>query len=260
MKRKGIHSVEEEHKVLAVERVMTILEYLAKKRSSNLSDMARDINLHKSTLFRFLTTLSSLGYVYKDSMSEQYSLTQKMNQFVNGSTKYGLLHEFAIPVMEQLSKQTKETIHLATMENGNIHYIYKIESTQSLRVVTSSHSGGDAPIYCTGLGKSLLSLLSDDKKEDILKHLTYEKYTPHTITDYHLLLEELKEVKISGYAIDNEEHEEGIYCIASPIITKNGEAIAAISITGPAFRMKQNKEKYITLLKEKIRMIEKHIF
>jgi len=111
-----------------------------------------------------------------------------------------------------------------------------------------------------GLGKSLLSLLDDDKKENILKHLSYENYTPHTITDYHLLLDELKEVKMSGYAIDNEEHEEGIYCIASPIITKNGEAIAAISITGPAFRMKQNKEDYIILLKEKVRMIEKHIF
>ncbi len=251
--------MEEENKVLAVIRVMKILEYLAQHGSSNLSQMARDINLHKSTLFRFLSTLTALGYVYKDIHTENYSLTQKMNGFVNSSTKYSMLHQFAIPVMEQLSSITKETIHLATMEEGKIHYIYKIESTQSLRVVTSSHSGGDAPIYCTGLGKSLLSCKNENEKIAMAKGFDYIPHTQYTILDYTKLLEELKKVKISGYAIDDEEHEEGIYCIASSIKTKSGEAIAAISITGPAFRMKQNKDKYITILKEKISEVEKHI-
>lgn len=238
---------------------MKILEYLAENGASNLSLMAKDISIHKSTLYRFLSTLTSLGYVYKDSEKESYALTQKMNRFVNSSTKYSLLQEFAIPVMGSLSAQTKETIHLATMEKEKIHYIYKIESTQSLRVVTSSHSGGDAPVYCTGLGKSLLSQRGEKEMMELVKKLDFIPHTHNTIVEPEALLTELRKVKLEGFAIDDEEHEDGIYCIAAPIKTKGGEAIAAVSITGPAFRMKQNKGEYITLLKEKIKEIEKHI-
>lgn len=251
--------MEEQNKVLAVERVMIILEYLTQEKSANLSQMARDIFLHKSTLFRFLSTLTLLGYVYKDSETETYSLTQKMNHFANSSTKYSLLHEFAIPQMEVLSDETKETIHLATMENGKIHYIYKIESTQSLRVATSSQSGGDAPLYCTGLGKALLATIGEEEMHTIAKNLSFSRYTSNTITEQTKLNDELNMIKENGYAIDNEEHEDGIFCIASPIMTKEGKPLAAISITGPAFRMKQNKEKYILLLKGKVQKIEKYI-
>lgn len=251
--------MEEQNKVLAVERVMSILEYLAQKGSTTLSQIARDVSLHKSTLFRFLSTLTFLGYVYKDTETETYSLTQKMNHFVNYTDEYSLLHEFAIPIMEVLANTTQETIHLATMENGKIHYINKIESTQSLRVATSSQSGGDAPVYCTGLGKALLAAKSEDEKRTIVKTLSFNKYTANTITDQGELLTELLKIKANGYAIDNEEHEEGIFCIAAPIIGKDRNALAAISITGPAFRMIQNKETYIQLLQEKIQVMEKHI-
>ncbi|MDY0287566.1 MAG: IclR family transcriptional regulator [Sphaerochaeta sp.] len=251
--------MEEQNRVLAVERVMSILEYLAQEGSATLSQMARDVSLHKSTLFRFLSTLTSLGYVYKDSGSETYSLTQKMNHFTHYTHEHSLLHEFAIPIMEALASTTQETIHLATMENGKIHYISKIESTQSLRVVTSSQSGGDAPVYCTGLGKALLAAKPEDEKRTIVQSLSFFKYTANTITEQANLHAELLRIKAHGYAIDNEEHEEGIFCIAAPIMGKDKKALAAISITGPAFRMKQNKESYIQLLQEKIQLMENHI-
>ncbi|MFW5485532.1 MAG: IclR family transcriptional regulator [Spirochaetaceae bacterium JB067] len=248
-----------EQKVLAVERTMTILEYLAKNGANNLSTISKDISIHKSTLYRFLHTLCSMGYVYKNSESENYSLTQKMNRFLNMGSKYSLLHQFAVPVMEQLSELTKETIHLATLEDLHIKYIYKIESTLSLRVVTSSHRGGGAPLYCTGLGKALLSRCDKEQQAKILLSLTYEKKTKNTITDPLVLSKELQRIREQGYAIDNEEHEEGIYCIASPIQNSLKVPIAAVSITGPASRMIQKKEEYSKLIKEKVAQIEQHL-
>ncbi len=250
---------QKEQKVLAVERTMTILEYLAKNGANNLSTISKDISIHKSTLFRFLHTLCSMGYVYKNSTSEYYSLTDKMNRFSHMTTKYSLLQQFAVPVMETLSQETKETIHLATMENLEIKYLYKIESTQKLRVVTSSHKGGGAPLYCTGLGKALLACFDKDEQARVLLSLTYKELTKNTITDPLKLSKELKKIKERGYAIDNEENEDGIYCVAAPIINGQGVAIAAISITGPAFRVKQNKDHYIKLLKETVGDIEKHL-
>ena len=239
-------------RVLAVERTMAILTVLSAEGPILLSDVARCVGIHKSTVFRFLQTLSDLGYVYKDGESEEYSLTEKMNVFITHTSERGRLQQQVIPIMEELSRVTKETIHLAVLEDYQLQYIDKIESTEKLRVVISSQKGGAAPLYCTGLGKALLAWLSKEEQIRIANSLVYLQYTQNTLASASALLAELEIIKKQGYAVDNEEHEKGIVCIAAPICTSKGKPIAALSITGPAFRMHENINGYAKLIVESV--------
>lgn len=241
----------EDTKVNAVERTMLILETIAKKNKIILSDIAKETKIHKSTVFRFLNTLEDLGYIAKNPKDEKYFLTTKMNNFHSTSSLEGVLLEEGIQIIETIAKHTKETVHLAKLDNNKLTYLYKIESTQTLRVSTASHIAGEAPLYCTGLGKAMLAFLNDDQRNKIINNINFIKFTDTTITDNKTLLKELEEIKKRGYSIDNEEHEIGIMCVSAPILVRE-KPIAAISISGPVQRMKDNIQKYSILIESLI--------
>ncbi len=237
----------EELKVTAVERTMLILETIAKNNQITLSDISKKTDLHKSTVFRFLNTLESLGYIIKTPKDEGYYLSTKMNNFHVASNIDNILLDEGIRIVDAIAKHTKETVHLAKLEDDKLTYLYKVESTQTLRVSTSSQIAGEAPLYCTGLGKAMLAYLKKDDLIKIIDKLDFIKFTDTTITDKESLNEELIKIKEKGYSIDNGEHEIGIMCISKPILLKE-LPIAAISISGPAERMNNNIQKYYLLL------------
>ncbi|MGD1821870.1 MAG: IclR family transcriptional regulator [Pleomorphochaeta sp.] len=241
----------EDTKVTAVERTMLILETIANNNKIILSDIAKKTKIHKSTVFRFLNTLEDLGYIAKDPKDEQYFITTKMNNFHSNSSLEGILLSEGVNLVETIAKHTQETVHLAKLDNNKLTYLHKIESTQTLRVSTASHVSGEAPLYCTGLGKAMLAYLEEDEVNKIIKNIVYEKFTETTITDNETLLKELKQIREQGYSIDNEEHELGIMCVSAPILVRN-KPIAAISISGPLIRMKDNIQKYSILIESLI--------
>jgi DNA-binding IclR family transcriptional regulator len=237
----------EEPKVNAVERTMLILETIAKHNKIILSDIAKETEIHKSTVFRFLNTLEDLGYISKSTKDEHYFLTSKMNNFHSTSSIEGILLEEGVHIVETIAKHTKETVHLAKLDNNKLTYLHKVESTQTLRVSTSSYVSGEAPLYCTGLGKAILAYLNKNEINQIINEFKYYKFTDNTIESNEELLQELELIRKRGYSIDNEEHEIGIMCVSSPILVR-GEPIAAISISGPVQRMKDNIQKYYLLI------------
>lgn len=248
----------DEIKVTAVERTMLILETISKNNKIILSDIAKQTKIHKSTVFRFLNTLEDLGYIGKNSTDEKYFLTTKMNNFHNVTSVEGVLLKEGIQIVEKIAKYTKETVHLAKLENRKLTYLHKIESTQTLRVSTSSQISGEAPLYCTGLGKAMIAFLDEDETLKIVKLLNYEKFTDTTITNEKSLLRELDLIKKQGYAIDNEEHEIGIMCVAAPILVRNNP-IAAISISGPSQRMKDKIQQYSILIETLVDTFQERI-
>ncbi len=241
----------EENKVTAVERTMLILETIAQNNNIILSDIAKQTKIHKSTVFRFLNTLEDLGYISKNTKDETYFITTKMNNFHQNSSLENILLTEGIQLIETIARHTQETVHLAKLDNGKLTYLHKIESTQTLRVSTASKISGEAPLYCTGLGKAMLAYLEKDEADKIIQKINYEKFTDTTITDSESLKNELLQVKKQGYAIDNEEHEIGIMCVSSPILVR-GKPIAAISISGPIQRMNNNIQKYSILIESLI--------
>jgi DNA-binding IclR family transcriptional regulator len=247
----GIMMTDEKNELVsAVARTMLILEILSKEDQLGVTEIARRSNLHKSTVFRFLNTLTQLGYVYRDTGNDRYGLSLKLNALVGIRSGSQDILRYASAPLEYLARETGETVHLAILEDDALVYLRKIESARSLRVVTMVSSVGDnVPMYCTGLGKAILAWFPVAEQEKYIAHQVFTQYTETTITDGPSLLRELALIKDRGYAFDHQEHEEGVVCVAAPVFTSGQLPIAAISIAGPSVRMgEKNLSRYVELI------------
>lgn len=226
--------------VQSIERAFGIIEELSSfSRGLHLSDLSSRLNLHPSTVHRLLNTLSSLGYVQKDSSSGKYRLTLRL--FEIGSRLVGSANivTLAKPSLDRLADLTGETIHLVVPEETEVVYLYK--SNPSANITMGSTVGLHNPMYCTGVGKAILAHWDEADIEKMWKRTEIIQYTSHTITNYSDLIKELSAIRQKHYAIDNEEHEYGVKCIAAPIIDIHNNAIAAVSISAPAVRITEDK-------------------
>lgn len=238
---------DDENRMSAVERTMLILETLSKAEAINLENMAKMTALPKATLLRFLSSLISLGYVYRDS-ADQYHLTLKMFMVGSRSLSHIDLVSTAKPFAKKLSQELGETVHMGILEDDEAVYVLKEESSYTLRMY--SRVGKIIPLYCTAIGKVFLSEMSDEELDGYLSTHTLKPFTPKSL-DESGLRAELKEIRSKGWAIDREEHEENIVCIASPIRDYSGKAVAAISASWPVFRFsREDLDKNASLVSE----------
>jgi len=225
--------------VQTIERASTILETLGQTpQGISIKDLSVKVNLPKGTTHRLLSSLSYFGYVRQDSKTRDYFLGLKLVELGQLLLSQLDLRKEAEPFLRDLSERTKETVHMVFLDRNEIVYIDKVEldhNPSGLKM--ASRVGLRNPAHSCAVGKVLLSHLSEDEMNQIIKEKGLPKRTENTITDYIQLKECLKIVRTQGYAIDDEENERGIRCVAAPIYNESGKAVAAISITGPAFRM-----------------------
>lgn len=226
---------------------MKLLETLSTKEEVGVTELAAAVDGNKSTVYRFLNTLAAQGYVHQNNLNEKYSLTLKLFQVGVQALNRLDIHKASLPVMEELAEYSKETIHLASMENNQVFYLDKIESQLALRVAMGSAQGRFAPAVCTGVGKVILANLSEDKKNQMLAAADWTPRTEHSIRTIQELEERLSEIRKDGWGYDMEENEPGVRCIAAPIYDNKGEACGAISISGPSIRMTKEKLKALSL-------------
>ncbi len=225
--------------VQTIERVSLILDILGQNpQGISVRDLSSKVSLPKGTTHRLLSSLSYLGYVRQDSKTRNYSLGFKLVELGNLLLGQLDLRKEAAPFLKDLAERTKETVHMVILDRNEVVYIDKVEGDHNpsgLRM--ASRIGLRNPAHSSAVGKVLLSHLSEDEMNQIIKEKGLPKRTENTITDHIQLKECLKIVRTQGYAIDDEENERGIRCVAAPIYNESGKAVAAISITGPAFRM-----------------------
>jgi IclR family KDG regulon transcriptional repressor len=240
----GNPSMTEPDLAKAVVKTMKILEFLSRERSIGVTELANRLNeddaslkMHKSTVYRFLNSLKELGFVRQDPETEQYSMTLKIFELGTAVLDRLELWQEAQSIVKQVAKATRETVHLASLEGEDLVYIGKIDSIQTLRVSMLSQIGKSVPTYCTGLGKTLLAHLTPDQVTEILTREKMVRFTEQTITNRADLDRELETIRSAGYAVDNEEHEIGVRCVAAPVYDNTGEVIAAISISVPSVRL-----------------------
>jgi len=226
-----------------IEKTMLLLETLSLRGPSRASDLAARLEVHRSTIYRMLKSLVMLGYVLHHEESGSYSLSRKMEAFTDSGTTWGWLKNLADPCLQEVYDRVNETLHLAVLHNNEISYLSKWESSRSLRVVVQSHTGGHAPLYCTGLGKMLLAGQEKEERERIIADLRLRSFTPATIRTKEELNRELDETLEQHVAYDREEHEEGVSCLAVPLLNGEGDIIAAISITVPTLRFSEERQK-----------------
>ncbi|MDL2229335.1 helix-turn-helix domain-containing protein [Treponema sp. OttesenSCG-928-L16] len=227
--------------VQAVSNALKILEILSDSAKGGASDIARAIGCQKSTAFRLLQTLREAGYIVQDETDEKYSLSLKLFRIGSSAVNNLDLNKEALPVITRLSQLTSETIHLCTIDNDQLVYLQKIESTYALKVSMMSRVGQSTPFYCTGVGKVLLAYQDAEKIQHYLRNTMFERFTESTITNSLELAAELERIRVSGFAYDNEEHELGVQCVAAPVFDRQGKILAAVSISGPSIRLANEK-------------------
>ena len=238
----------------SVDRAIQILKLFSEDRKEmKLTEIANELGLNKSTVYGILSTLKYHGLIDQDEKTQKYRLGLYLMRLGNLVANSIDVINIAHPIIEEVSHRLNETVHLSKLDRLEIVYLDKVESNQSIRISTAI--GTRKPAYCTGMGKVLLAFSDLNEVEKSLPD-KLQAFTPNTVIDKKVLLEELRDIKKIGYAIDREESEIGLMCIAAPIFDYNGEVKYALSVSGPTPRITEERlEKIINIAKDAARKI-----
>ena len=225
--------------IKVLNKSLSILETLLQHNSPmSMTEISEKLGLYPSTIHRILDTLKHWGYVEQGSNNQKYQLGLKLLELGMAKLHQIDLVKEAHPFLKELVNKCNETVHLGVLEEEEVLYLAKEESSQIIRMC--SYVGKRAPVHCTALGKVLLAYLPEGEKKKILGKRELPRLTEKTITDKEELEKELNKVKKQGFALDREENEKDVRCIAAPIRNYQGKVIAAISISSPSFRIDKN--------------------
>ena len=222
-------------KVQSVDRTLDVLESLASRRgATGISELSHLVGLHVSTVHRLLATLVDRGYVRQDPESSRYHLGSRIFALASAADLHLDLRLVARPYLERLMRASGETANLVTAGTDEVVYLDQVASMHLVKMFTAP--GLRAPLYCTGAGKVILANKDAAFVEPVLA-APMQRYTAHTITTAAALEAELAAIRKRGYAVDNEEMEDGVRCLAIPVFDRRNECVGALSVSGPTTRM-----------------------
>ena len=225
--------------VAAVLKVFAILQALSERSETGISDLSVRLAMPKATVYRFLQTMMTLGYVRQESDSERYGLTMKAFELGTKALQYPDLVDLAKHHMQMLADQTGETVHLGTLIDSEIIYVHKIDSRHNLGMY--SRIGRRAPLHCTAIGKVLMAWEHPERRDRVLAGAEFKRFRDKTIVEPAAFLAELERVKAQGYGEDREEFDDHIRCLGIPIFDRLNQPIAGMSISFPSFRYDEAK-------------------
>ena len=228
------------YRIQAIERAVAILNaFTAEDPELGVTDLAERLGLHKSTIHRFLVNLEAAGLVERDRHTSRYRLGLRIFELGGLVLQQMNLWDEALPFLEGLVHDTGETGHLAVLDGGEAVYIEKVEARRALRI--PSAIGRGYPAHATSLGKILLAHLEPDALDALVVERGLPRCAPNTITEPSALNTELERIRVQGYAVDDEEYEDGLRCIGAPIVGHTGHVVAAIGIGGPVTRVTRQR-------------------
>jgi len=226
----------------SVIKAVEVLEELAKSEDGlGVTEISNKLNYGVSATYHLLNTLKQCHIIEQDKKTKKYRIGFALFRICGMAKRQNALASLAQPYLDELREMVGETSNLMILDGNEVIYVAQSESTKLLKLFTQL--GAKVPFYCTGGGKAIVAYQPKKVQDLILSNTNFIKYTKNTLTDVNELQKELKIIKEQGYAIDNEEREEGVTCIAAPVFDCYGEAIASISISGPTYRL---KEKHIS--------------
>ena len=215
--------------VPALDKAVAILDYLSEHGFATFTELSALPNLPKSTLSRQLASLIEHGLVRMQG--DKYALGLRLYQYGQSAYTHYDLKDAARPALAKLRDATGLTCHLGILEGMQTVYLDKLESPYT--VIVRSYVGKRLPVHSTALGKVLLAFSATDLRDSIIKaRLPFERFTEHTLTSIKDLYAELDQVRLQGFACDEEEDNEGVVCYAVPVFAAPSQIAAAISVTG----------------------------
>jgi IclR family pca regulon transcriptional regulator len=217
----------------SLERGLAILStFTATKSLLGVSEIAREVELSRSSAHRYIATLTKLGYLEQDAPTRRYRLGPRVFDLGFSAINSMELRQIAVPALQELSDSTGHTVNMAVLDGADILYIERCRSSSHGQrdIDLNLHVGSRLPAYCTSMGKVLLAALPSEELEARMVRIEFAKRGPNTITARAALLAELALVRQRGLAVNNEELAYGLRSIAVPIHDQTGEVVAAINL------------------------------
>jgi IclR family KDG regulon transcriptional repressor len=219
----------------SLQRAIDILDLFDEQSIElGITEMSEALGLHKSTAAGLVYTLEDNGYLDQDVANRKYRLGFKLLERAFTLLDQIDVREAALPRIQELRDWCDESVNLAVRDGGQVVYIENLRTTRSLGM--RSKVGYRAHMHSTALGKAILAELSQREVEQVIAEWGLVAFTNRTLTDRERFLEELVQTRQRGFAIDDEENEMGVRCVAAPIFDHTGQPVAAVSVSGPLLR------------------------
>ncbi|MEX1029697.1 MAG: IclR family transcriptional regulator [Paenibacillaceae bacterium] len=216
--------------IQALDRALQIVDLFDEHTTElKITEISIRMGLHKSTVHSLLKTLMLHGYIGQDADSGKYKLGLKLIEKGQLMLQTLDIRAVAKKNLSELCMRTGQTTHLVILSGKEGVYIDKVEGVKA--AIRYSRLGGRVPLHCSAVGKVLAAFQSDEKQRKLLSDYIFTIHTPNTIGDMARFLEELAQVRKQGYAVDNQENEPGVRCVAAPIYDHSRQTIAAISLS-----------------------------
>lgn len=213
-----------------------VLEQVASfGRPVRFAELLDSSSFPKASLYRFLQTLTNQGMLFYDPDRQTYSPGLRLVRLAHSAWTQSSLAPIARPILDRLSLETGETVHLAQLDSSQVLYVDKRNAKNPIEMY--SEAGKVGPAYCTGVGKAMLAFLDQDLLDKAISLQSFHRFTEKTLASEEALRADLDVIRDRGYAVDDEEHEPGIICIACPVLSSTGRPLGAISVTGSTERM-----------------------
>jgi IclR family acetate operon transcriptional repressor len=220
--------------IAVLDKTLDLLQALAERPNQTVAELSEAAGITKATAYRILNTLEARGYVVTYERVRRYSVGHAFHLYAGAARHADRLIQVARPQMEALA-QLGETVNLGVLARRSVLYLEVIESKQGLRA--TSEVGSLDTLHATALGKSMLSRMASEERDMLLADAKLVPFTVHTVTDREALRAQIEAATQQGYAIDDEENEIGMRCVAAPIVNADGRPVAALSVSGPNSRM-----------------------
>lgn len=217
-------------------KAIDIVDAVAYAGSAGIRELSSLTGFPPSTTHRIVATLMAKNYLRQDPYTKRYSLSFRFLQLGSQVQKQFNLVSIARPHLERLMAEAKESVNLAVQDGDSIVYLDCVQSNYSMLQLFTK-PGARVPLYATAVGKMFLSCMSESELEAYLKRTRLTLTTPYTRIERSKIIEDMKDIRLQGYSVDDEEMEEGVRCVAALIYDHHSQPAAAISISGASMRV-----------------------
>lgn len=235
----------DQNTIKSLDRAMEVFDHLSQSQGKTLTGIADDLDQSPATVYRILVTLEGKGLVEFDAQEQLWHIGPRA--FIIGARflRRTSLVERARPIMRRLMEATGETANLGIDRDGDVLFLSQVETNASIRAFFPP--GTLSPMHASGIGKALLAHMDPARLDRWLAARQLQPFTEHTITDRAALRDSLKAIRDRGFSFDDEERTDGMRCIAAPVFDVNREAVAGLSVSGPASRISPNQLETLAL-------------
>ena len=220
----------------SLNKALDIIDAVNKLGNAGIRDISSLTGFPSTTVHRIAATLVKRQYFNQDPVTKNYSLSLRFLELGTKVQQQFDLPTIARPHLQKLMSETDESANLAICDGDSAMYLDQVQSNKSmLKIFTQL--GTRVPLYSTGVGKIFLSQWSRTDLDSFLKRTRLIAHTPNTLTSRSKILKELDQISAQGFAVDNEEMEAGVRCVAALVFDHRQQAVAAVSISGAALRI-----------------------